>query len=149
MHSAARKERLSQSPDPASWSLVLAGKNHPCCWLAIFAILQLQLILCPLCFERLPILAFINITRVSDIPIAFPSTEGELRAGIIQAASPKILIDESRSTSSKPSRRVHCRLEVEGLLIVDKFLIYIAKKRATKTHYNIPALRSALVQPNH
>lgn len=120
---------------------------------AIFTILQLparSLSSRPLCSKRLPVFALINSTRFSDVPISLPSTEGKLRTSIIQAASPEVLIDESgRDASSHPSGRVHCWLEVEGLLVIDKLVIYIAEVRATKTHDNIPALGSALVQPNH
>lgn len=89
MHSALRKERLSQSPDPASWLLNLAGRAINVVCKPIFAIPQL---LGPffvlLKFRQLPIIALVNTLRDLDVPIPFPGTEGELRAGVVQAASP-------------------------------------------------------------
>jgi hypothetical protein len=87
--------------------------------------------------------------QVSDVPISFPIAERKLRSVVVQTPSPQVFIDQSRRSSSHPCCRIHRRLKIERLFVIDKFIIKAAEMRTTKTHDDIPALRGALIQPNH
>jgi hypothetical protein len=133
-----REKSVSISPDPASRSLVLAGKE-PLLPIAPFVPFHQPLSPSSIVFPKQLTLGH-QSSQVSDVPISFPVTERKLRSVVVQTTSPQVLIDQSWRSSSHPCRCVHCRLEIERLFVIDELVIKAPKMRTTKTHNDIPAL---------